>query len=174
MREIPLTRGKVAMVDDADYEWLMQWKWCARPTQWKDSQKVTWYACRRIRKGERAKRVGNISMHTVIMGMAPGEDCDHRDGNGLNNQRFNLRPCNDHGNNGNKGLPRNNSSGLKGVSLARDRNRTKKWKACIFKNGKPVQLGRFLTKREAGMAYDVAALEYFGEFAKTNAMMGLL
>src|ERR1043165_2122866 len=78
-REIPLTQGYVALVDDCDYEWLSQWKWCAH-----------------VAKGGRtayAFRAKGIAMHRVIMNAPEGMDVDHRDHNGLNNTRANLRIC---------------------------------------------------------------------------------
>lgn len=165
MREIPLTRGKVALVDDCDYEWLTQWKWCARPVSWRGSPKVVWYAVRKRLKNDGGRRVGNISMHTAILGLQKGEKCDHRDGDGLNNQRWNLRRCTEKQNQGNRGKDWDNQSGYKGVR---------------FKDGKfevslkSRYLGRFTDPRDAARAYDTAAVDYYGEFARTNAMMGLV
>jgi len=172
--EITLTRGKVTLVDDADFDWLNQWSWCARPNRWKNSPRITWYACRRKRRSE----VGsgprrNINMHTAILAHygLPSERCDHEDGNGLNNQKENLRPATAFQNNGNTVRARNNSSGYKGVHFDRVRG---KWRAAIGQNNAMRQLGRFDTPKEAAEAYDLAAIALFGNFAKTNAAMGLL
>jgi len=164
MKEIPLTRGLVALVDDEDYEWLIQWSWCARPS-WN-----TFYACRRKQRGpENPRRVGNIDMHRVILGLQRGERCDHKDGNGLNNQRSNLRRCDYVQNNGNMALHKNNASGYKGV-----RFRSGKWEAQISRGDRMFYLGRFVSPKDAARAYDAAALAYFGEFARTNQQMGLI
>ncbi len=77
-KEIPLTQGLVAIVDDADYEYLSQFKWCARKAG------NTYYAVR-----QENKRF--ICMHIQIIGRRPGLEIDHIDGNGLNNRRSNLR-----------------------------------------------------------------------------------
>jgi len=155
MKEIPLTQGKVALVDDADYEWLMQFNWYATQP-WS-----VWYAARKPRSGI-------VYMHRVLCG---GIKTDHRDGDGLNNQRYNLRVATTTQNNGNQGLIQRNHSGFKGVSWDKQKN---KWYACIVKHNKTVNLGRFSDPRDAATAYDSAAIDYFGEFAKTNTMMGLL
>jgi hypothetical protein len=162
MKTIPLTKGFVAMVDDEDYEWLSKYNWCVRPS-WN-----THYACRRKQRGpDNPRRVGNIDMHTQITGY---ERCDHKDRNGLNNQRSNLRPADYRQNNGNMGLHRDNTSGFKGVHRM-----GKKWRATIGINGVSVPIGSFYDKREAAEAYDRAAISHFGEeFALTNRKMGLL
>src|SRR5262249_39633454 len=91
MKRIPLTKGFEALVDDEDHDALSQHKWCASRTG------RGWYAVRhdrterRIRRGRRVKREINRYMHHEIMGRRLGMDIDHADGNGLNNQRSNLR-----------------------------------------------------------------------------------
>ena len=82
IREIPLTQGKVAFVDAADYEWLNQWKWYALLNQ---HGYHTWYAWRRDKRNM-------LSMHRQIMGTAP-ELVDHVNRDGLDNRRSNLRPA---------------------------------------------------------------------------------
>ncbi len=82
MKEIRLTQGKVALIDDADFEWLSQWKWrCSRHFR-------TWYAMRTVHS---LGKTMTVSMHRLITGAKPGEQVDHVDGNGINNQRNNLR-----------------------------------------------------------------------------------
>ena len=82
MKELPLTQGKAALVDDADFEWLSQWKWTAMRA------KDTWYA---VRKPYVGKVRLTVMMHRQIANTKDGMHTDHRDGNGLNNQRTNLR-----------------------------------------------------------------------------------
>lgn len=104
-------------------------------------------------------------MHRVILGL-PGEmDGDHRNGDGLDNRRSNLRPATAMQNSQNQGVRKTNKAGLKGVSWWGPLG---KWKAGIQANGTPVHLGYFETPEAAARAYDAAARLYHGEFAKTN------
>ena len=167
MREIPLTQGKVALVDDEDYEWLSQWKWCAL-----NRGDGCYYAVRgTYDRTTRASR--QIRMHRQIMGMEGSRpDVDHKDTNGLNNQRSNLREASRSDNIGNARLRRDNVSGLKGVTWMPTKQ---KWRARIG----PVQgqrrfLGYFPTAEEAARAYDAAALELFGDFARPNFPLPIL
>ena len=90
MREIELTQGKTALVDDEDYEKINQWNWVCNNDGSKTSQRF--YAIRRngIKFGGKGELV---SMHREIMGFPIGMDIDHIDGNTLNNQKKNLRIC---------------------------------------------------------------------------------
>ena len=83
MREIQLTRGLVALVDDDDHEWLSQWKWYAL-----EGNNGRFYAGRGIRIDGRRT---HLSMQSALMQPGPGCEVDHEDGNGLNIQRSNLR-----------------------------------------------------------------------------------
>lgn len=154
-REIPLTQGKVAVVDDADYEWLMQWKWHFRSMG---------YAGRRASKEAGGRAL--ILMHRLITNAPSGLDVDHVDGNRLNNQRSNLRLCTRAQNMRNqRKTKRLVSSQFKGVSLYKP----KKWVAYIgLSRHKMHSLGYFHTELEAAHAYDAAARLHFGEFARLN------
>ncbi len=155
MKEIELTQGKVAMVDDADFEWLNQWKWHARKTG------NTWYACRNVKLG--VNKWTCAYMHRVIF---PGHQrIDHKNLDGLDCQRNNLRVSSVQQNGANRPKQVNNTSGFKGVSWAKD---VSKWKPKIQFAGKTINLGSFDTLEDAAKAYDVAARKYFGEFARTN------
>jgi hypothetical protein len=161
MRKIFLTRGKVALVDDEDFEWLSQWKWSV------ETHAKTFYALRSIylgRENSKAKMT-LVRMHRVIMGMPVNKEVDHKDGDGLNNQRDNLRVCTHSQNLSNRGKDKDNTSGYKGVWF--DKNRGK-WSADLHFKGRTVHLGRFTSVIEAAKAYDKAALKYFGEFARLN------
>ena len=90
MKEITLSKDKVALVDDEDFDFLSQWKWSASL----ESRGTKWYAIRWSRKSEHGddKRF-KIRMHRVLMGLPPKDDrvvVDHVDRNGLNNQRSNM------------------------------------------------------------------------------------
>lgn len=153
-RLIPLTQGKSALVDDNDFDWLMQWKWTAQKTD------HTFYAMRQD-KGRL------ILMHRLINNTPEGMITDHRDRNGLNNQRGNLRSATQLQNMMNKRARKGGTSRFKGVWLDPSRDGTKKWRSGIRLHGKIKYLGRFKTEKEAADAYAVAASEIFGEYACT-------
>jgi hypothetical protein len=155
MRLIPLSQGKFAQVDDADYDRLTVCKWCANKI------KGRFYAVRNSRKSEGKRRT--ILMHCVIMGK---KHIDHKDGDGLNNKRQNLRPSTHSENAANRGKNRNNTSGFKGVYFCKP---LQKWRARIkYGNQKETHLGYFLTVTDAAVAYDAAAKQYHGQFANVN------
>jgi hypothetical protein len=156
MKEIKLTQGKVALVDDVDYEWINSFKWhVTRHANGKE------YASRMIyNRGKRAI----ISMHRLIMGTQIGQEVDHIDNLGLNNQRANLRNCNRSQNNINSHRA-NGTSKFKGVYWYGPRN---KWRAKIKINRVCIHLGYFVLETDAAMAYDKKALELYGSFAKLN------
>ncbi len=108
-------------------------------------------------------------MHREVL---PGVDeVDHINGNKLDNQRENLRAVTRAQNLMNQKKMPGHLSKFKGVSLAR---RTNKWRAYISLSGQFTALGIYPTEEEAAHAYDAAAEKYFGAYAKTNAMLGLL
>lgn len=146
-KQIPLTKGKVAIVDDEDYERLSKYKWHYSGR----------YARRTIMGFKK------ISMHQDILGTYNGV-ADHINGNRLDNRKQNLRVCSHAGNAMNrKVIAKNNTSGYKGV-----RFEYKKYRASIQYKGKRIHIGLFETAEEAARAYDKKAKELFGEFARTN------
>lgn len=110
-------------------------------------------------------------MHQFIINTPKGLEIDHKDGDGLNNQKINLRVCNRNQNGANLRKNKRNTTGFKGVYLNKLR---KTFQAYITPNRKHVYLGAYATVEEAALAYDESAIKHFGEFAKTNKIMGLL
>jgi len=147
MKLIKLTRGKYAKVDDEDFEYLNQWKWCLGQIK---------YASRRDKNK-------TIAMHRFIMNPSENLQIDHIDRNTLNNQKHNLRLCTHTENQRNCGKQENNTSGYKGVS-----KHGKKYAAQIEINKKHIHLGYWNTAEEAARAYDKASKKLHGKFANTN------
>ena len=147
------------MVDDGDFEWLNQWVWHA----WK-GVRGCWYA-RRSTFDIITKAVGAVYMHRAIAAHAGLLKVDHRDGDGLNNRRENLRPCSHKNNCRNQGIRKNNTSGFKGVHWDKKK---KKWLASIMVDRRSHFLGYFKTPLDCAKAYNAGALKYHGEFARLN------
>lgn len=154
-REIRLSQGKVALVDDDDYEWLSQWKWSF----------AQGYASRAIGPVN-ARR--HIRMQNMIIPPPDGMEVDHKDLDPLNNTRLNLRVAPHISNTWNRRRNSRNTSGYKGVSLRKTKRHGDKWGAFITVNGKVLYLGSYTDKRDAARAYNKAAREHFGEFARVN------
>lgn len=157
---IPLTKGQSATVDDADFEWLAQWKWYAQ-----SNGAGGFYAARR-----EGRPRALVYMHRLINATPDGFVTDHIDGNGLNNQRLNLRTASQLQNMMNRRGKKRGTSKFKGVTLSPGSNKTKVWAAGIRLNGKLKFLGRFATEEEAGAAYACAAKAHYGDFS--NAQSG--
>lgn len=156
VKEIKLSQGKYALVDDSDYERVSQYKW------WAAEVGVTkhFYATTSTYKPRKT-----IYMHRLILDAPKGKIVDHINGNGLDNRRANLRLCTNAQNLHNAPAQKNNTSGYKGVSWNKG---NKKWQAQICVNNKKIMIGVFADKIEAAKAYDKAALEFHGKFAYTN------
>ena len=159
MKRIDISTSKhpntFTMVDDADYVWL------ADGSRWFAAEKRNKiYAVRGVfRDGKKTTE----KMHRVIIQSPPGFEVDHRNGDGLDNQRDNLRICTVNQNQYNRGPQKNNTSGYKGVSFSK---RNKKWRADIKFNMRKISLGYFTSAKEAANAYALAAVSLHGEFAR--------
>jgi hypothetical protein len=163
MKLIPLTQGLFAKVDDADFEWLNEMKWRAMG---KKSNHNCYYAITGDCNPKRGQKT--ILMHRLIMKATDGVEVDHRDNNGLNNQRYNLRVSTHAENLRNQKIQANNkSSKFKGVSFF-GANKSNPWTAQIHFHKKKIHLGYFKFESDAAKAYDEKAKELFGEFAHTN------
>lgn len=144
-------------MDEADFDWLNQWKWYAR------KYPRSFYARRNISLGN-GKRSA-VELHRFIMNAGPNDEVDHRNNNGLDNRRENLRIATIAENRCNKQTYRNNKSGFKGVFKEPECNR---WRATIGIHGEIRYLGLFPTAIEAAIRYDQEAIKEFGAFAHLN------
>lgn len=166
MKTIPLTQGKFALVDDADFEYISQWKWQAHKGV------NTFYATRREWYWDGRKQIyKRIQMHRVIMNALKGQEIDHENCNGMDNRQCNIRFCTKAENQRNRILTKH-SSKFKGVSWHK-RKKKKNWIARIKSNGRLRHLGYFCSQIEAAKTYDRAATKLFGEFALLNFPKGV-
>jgi hypothetical protein len=161
MKTIALTQGKVALVSDEDYDELSIHSW----------HTVTPHNVSYAVRSERQPggKVPTYLMHRVIVDAPKGIEVDHINGDGLDNQRSNLRLATHSQNLCNRRLDANNTSGYKGVHWDKQ---GKKWVAQINNAGRQITLGLFDDIGEAAAAYDEASLKYHGEFGVTNASLG--
>ena len=150
MKKIKLTQGKYALVDNSDYEQLIPYNWSTR----------------RIKQCFYAFNFQAGYMHRFILELTDGNvHVDHKDGDGLNNQRNNIRTCTHVQNCNNKKSQINSSSKYLGVSWDAGKN---KWRSQIKVNGKIKYLGAYTSEIEGAIIYNITSRRYRGEFAGTN------
>ena len=162
MKTIALRKSdKIALVDDEDFEWLSQWRWYnnkshAFKVTWKNRKSEIEYMSRAI-----------LRYHGVVI---PNDIViDHINRNGLDNQKINLRFATRSQNQANSRLPKNNTSGIKGVCWHK---RDRKWVARVAFRGRRINLGYFENFDEAVDSYDKKSKELFGEFYQKGEIIG--
>lgn len=162
MKQIPLTKGQYAVVDDEDYAWLSAFNWHTLPTGAGSNRPVA--ATGYIKDGTNTRRL----MHRMILEhrgtQLEGLDVDHINGNTLDNRRHNLRACTHTQNMQNKRKMKATSSRYKGVS----RRKSGRWRAYIRIDGRLIHLGQWDSELEAARMYDAAARQRFGQYARLN------
>lgn len=153
-REVPLTKGYVALVDEEDYALVSRFKWMLNGNPKKRA------CCYAVTSDD-----SRVAMHRMIIGARAGQVIDHANGDGLDNRRANLRPCTQQQNMRNRRISKNNQSGFKGVYR---RAGERRFAAALTVDKKQITVGWYDTALEAGVAYDLAAKQLFGEFARLN------
>jgi hypothetical protein len=156
MKKIPLTQGKVAVVDEEDYAELLKHKWYA------SQGGRTTYAKRDVRKNDSRQ---TIYMHREIMSPLPSLQIHHINHNGLDNRKSNLCICTQSQNSQSKIPQTSGASQYKGVYRHKNNG---KWRSAITHNKKRFYLGVFSSQVQAAKAYDDKAFELFGDFAYPN------
>lgn len=160
MKRIPLTKGQYALVDDADFDMVNQHSWVYT------KHNTNHYAHTTISEGGRRK---TVKMHRMILNAPNGKEVDHKNNNGLDNRRSNIRLCTRSQNQANSNVKSNSLTGIKGVHQRKDNGR---WRAHAHRDGKRVWLGHFDTAKEATMAYVTYIKQFDGEFTKLGVSNG--
>jgi len=157
MKAISLTQGKIALVDDKDYNYINQFKWFVNKIG------KNYYA---IRKSKLNGKQISILMHRELLSLEYGNKLqgDHITGNTLDNCMSNLRVCTNAQNAYNQKASKG-SSCFKGVDWHK---LTRRWRARIMVSGINKHLGLFINENDAALCYDYLAIKYFGDFARTN------
>ena len=149
MKEVRLIQGQIALVDEEDYELVNPFRWHIF----------------NVHRCSYAVTNNGILMHRLILGVSKGKMVDHKDNNGLNNQKDNLRECTHSQNGANRNPSKKGTSKYLGVCWAKDRS---KWMAQITHKQNRYKLGSFINEIDAAKAYNKKAIELHGEFARPN------
>jgi len=155
MKEIELTQGQVAIVDDEDFEYLSQWKWKAKLTP---TSNGNYYACRNVKVDGKWQ---TVYIHREVIHPPKNKQVDHINNITLDCRKENLRIATRSQNQMNRLA--NGKNGHKGIYKKGNR-----FCAKVGKNKQAYYIGVFETAEEAARAYDAKAKELFGEFAKLN------
>jgi len=150
---LPLTRGQATLVDDADGDWLRQWRWLLVGNG---------YAGRFVRSGGTSRLV---YLHRLLLDAGPDQRVDHINGDRLDNRRDNLRLVSHRQNQQNRRPSTDTSSGRKGVTW---HARIHKWHVRITVDGQRLHLGYYADLETASRLYDAAARLFFGDYARPN------
>lgn len=156
---------KYVLVDDEDYELVSKYTWNLGKVSHGKVDKF--YAIHSFNKGvdETGRyRFSSFKMHRLIFGF-PKDRIDHKDNDGLNNQRSNLRIATPSQNSANSVISKNNTSGYKGVTYRKDADR---YATRIRVNDKLICCGHFKDPKDAAKKYNEMAIKHFGEYAKLN------
>ena len=154
MKEIILSKGAVAIVDDEDYEYLNDISWHLSSTG---------YAHTTVSRR-------HFSMHKMIMRADRIQLVDHINGDPLDNRKVNLRLATHTENMCNRKMDKRNKSGYRGVCWNK---KDKKFKVTIQHNNCQIHLGMYSDILEAAQSYNKAAIKYHGEFARLNKIGSL-
>ncbi|MGL4999533.1 MAG: HNH endonuclease [Cetobacterium sp.] len=149
---IQLTKGQIAIIDDADFERVSKFKWCAAP-------------CGNVFYAKSQKR----HMHRFLLGVNnKSQFVDHKNGNTLDNRRENLRLCTQADNNRNRDKNKNSNKNYKGVYFDAQTKSVNKYRLEFWFQNKRIKRKRFFCEKEAALAYNELAKQYYGEFAYLN------
>lgn len=163
MIKIPLTQGKVALIDDKDFKLISKYKW-----HYADYLNGRGYA----KTANPNRKPFMLRMHRLILSAKPGDIVDHINQNTLDNRRKNLRIVTQSQNMVNMKPRRTNKSGYKGVcKVSHPAYHHRPWLATTWKNNKQVHIGYFATAKEAAIAYNKKVLQLHGEFAYLNKIL---
>ena len=151
---VPLTKGRFALIDEEDVDRVSQYNWYV------GKGKHTHYAHHKSKE--------SFLLHRFVTNAPDDVQVDHINSNGLDNRKTNLRFCNNGQNSAASRKRQGTRSKYRGVVF--DSTASCKWKARVYDNGKQIVLGRFSSEEEAALAYNKAALERYGEFARINVL----
>lgn len=157
MKKIHIKDNVYAVVDDEDFDNLNQYKWSL----------VRGYA-KRMTWDSKTKKVGNLTMHQIVLGKKDGFEIDHINRNRLDNRKQNLRHVTKSQNRMNTPVRADSKTGVKGVTLYKGRDKKYGVRIRNKRNGKLLFLGSFYTLKEASSFYNKKAIEMNGEYACVN------